>query len=173
MRHAAFDSSHFSFLCVQLPLAFHCVYVCGGCTITLLLFPAFLVYVGRSDKKNSCGSLYWEQVSLVLIEGTQPRVCIILLILATYLLQAGSHSSSYKTQCIFLNERKITPSLHLGPDYLARIRRRKWLWRKTTAKLLTDVLSSIIVHLAIVTHCVFLTFSLFFFLPVSFFFFPR
>lgn len=45
---------------------------CSGCTVTLLLPHALLVYVGRSDKKDSCGALYFEKVSSVSIEGTQP-----------------------------------------------------------------------------------------------------
>jgi len=74
---------------------------CVGCAFTLLLARALLVYVGRSDKKDSCGALYLEKVSSVPIEGTQPPVRIIVLILATYLFKAGSYSSSFQTQCTF------------------------------------------------------------------------
>lgn len=45
---------------------------CSGCTITLLVLQALLVYVGRSDKKDSCGALYLKKVSSISIEGTQP-----------------------------------------------------------------------------------------------------
>lgn len=45
---------------------------CSGCTITLLLPHALLVYVGRSDKKDSCGALYFKKVLSVSKEGTQP-----------------------------------------------------------------------------------------------------
>ena len=74
---------------------------CVGCAFTLLLARALLVYVGRSDKKDSCGALYLEKVSSVPIEGTQPPVRIMVLILATYLFKAGSYSSSFQTQCTF------------------------------------------------------------------------
>lgn len=43
-----------------------------GCTTTLLLPHASLVYVSRSDKKDSCGALYFEKVSSLSMEGTQP-----------------------------------------------------------------------------------------------------
>lgn len=75
MLRATFDSSHFS--CIQLPLSFHRVH------LALMYHHSFTAACiaslgkagaggGGEEKKDSCGALYFEKVSSVSIEGTQP-----------------------------------------------------------------------------------------------------
>lgn len=109
---------------------------CSGCTVTLLLLHALLVYVGRSDKKDSCRALYLEEVSSVSIEGTQHCVCIILLILATHLFQAGSYSSSYET--LFFNDLRENDHSNstFWPWLFSQRRRWEWLCRRSELRFL-------------------------------------
>lgn len=88
------------------------VYISQWCTITLSLLRALLVNVGRSDKKDSCGALYFEKVSSLSIEGTQP-----LSVSSCWFYLSSPGRQLYKTLCISencLREREHSNSTELS-----------------------------------------------------------
>lgn len=108
---------------------------CSGCTITLWLLHAFLVYSGRSDKKDSCGALYFgeggkKESVICLNRKHSAPVPVLLLILETYLLQAGSYSFPCKTLWILYNSLREKDHFHSASRawLFCQIRRRELLW---------------------------------------------
>lgn len=108
------------------------VYISQWCTITLLLLHALFVNVGRSDKKDSCGALYFEKVSSLSIEGTQP-----LSVSSCWFYLSSPGRQLYKTLCIFKNclrEKEHSNSTRWAWQY-SQIRKREWPLEKGKIKI--------------------------------------
>lgn len=82
-------------------------------------------YVGRSDKKDSCGVVYFEKKksrSVILLHRKHSAsVCIRLLILPIFPRQAAT--PSFTNSCAFLREKNALARLS-GPDYTVKYENR-------------------------------------------------